>query len=64
MNIDSLLKQITDICKVIISFTFIVLLAITGIEALGWNIPSISGIPMNQGSGIFLAGLGFLLSKI
>lgn len=38
--------------------------AATAIELLGFNIPGIKSLTLNQNTGIGLAGLGFLYSKL
>jgi len=50
--------------KLIIGLAFLLIIAITGVEMLGFNVPGISGIPLTQTAGIGAAGIGFLYSKL
>lgn len=40
------------------------LVAITGIELLGFNVPGTKGFGLDQGTGIALAGIGYLYSHL
>jgi len=50
--------------KRIVALCFLLVLAVTAVEILGFNVPGIAKLSLDQGTGIALAGIGFLLSKL
>lgn len=64
MTVDQVAAQAMKWIKLVIGLVFLAVIAITGIELLGFNIPGINGIPLTQPAGIGAAGLGFLYSKL
>jgi len=64
MTVEQATSQIIKWAKVVIALVFLAVIAVTGIELLGFNIPGISGIPLTQAAGIGAAGIGFLYSKL
>lgn len=64
MTIDQAFSQATTWLKRIITFALLLVIAITAVELLGVNIPNVPRLSLDQGTGIGLAGLGFLLSKL
>ena len=61
MTVDKLFSEAIKWAKRIAMVAFIVVLAITGVELLGFNVPGLKGIPLNQGTGIAIAGIGYFL---
>jgi hypothetical protein len=64
MTVDQLASEIKKWFKLVIGLALLALIAVTGIELLGFNIPGIQGIPLTQQAGIGAAGIGFLYSKL
>ena len=64
MTIDQAAAEVTKWLKRVIGLALLAIIAITAIELLGFNIPGIRGIALSQNTGIGLAGLGFLYSKL
>lgn len=65
MTIDQAFSQAMTWLKRLTCFTFLAVLAVTAIELLlDIRMPASPGIKLDQGTGIALAGIGFLLSKL
>ena len=64
MTIDQAFAQASGWLKRIIGLALLATIAITAIEMLGFNIPAVRGVALSQNTGIGLAGLGFLYSKL
>jgi len=64
MTIDQVASEITKWLKRIIGLALLAIIAVTAVELLGFNVPAIRGIALSQNTGIGLAGLGFLYSKL
>lgn len=64
MTIDQAFAQASGWLKRIIGLALLAIIAVTAVELLGFNIPAVKGIGLNQNTGIGLAGLGFLYSKL
>ena len=64
MTIDQAFSLAAGWLKKIIGLALLAIIAITAVELLGFNIPGVRALDMNQNTGIGLAGLGFLYSKL
>lgn len=64
MTIDQAFSQAMTWLKRIVALCFLLVLAVTAVEILGFNVPGIAKLSLDQGTGIALAGIGFLLSKL
>ena len=64
MTIDQVFSQAIAWCKRLITLALLIVIAVTSIELLGIRVPQVPSLDLNQNTGIGLAGLGFLLSKI
>ena len=64
MTIDTAFNEAMKWLKRLVAIAFLAVIAVTAVELLGWNIPSVKGLDLTQGVGIGAAGIGFLLSKL
>lgn len=65
MTIDQVISQVKTWLKHITVLALLALIAGTAVELLPFiNIPGFRGIELTQNTGIGMAGLGFLLSKL
>ena len=61
MTVDKLFSEVLKWAKRIAAVAFIVLIAVTGVELLGFNVPGIKALPLTQNVGIAIAGIGYFL---
>ena len=61
MTVDKLFSEVLKWAKRIAAVAFIVLIAVTGVELLGFNVPGVKSLPLTQNVGIAIAGIGYFL---
>lgn len=64
MTIDQVYSTAITWLKRAIGLCLLAAIAITAIELIGFNVPGFKSIPLSQNTGIGMAGLGFLYSKL
>lgn len=63
MSADEVVSKITLWLKRVVSIGFLLVLAVTVVELFGVR-TALPSLALDQGTGIALAGVGFLLSKL
>lgn len=61
MTVDSLFNLIITWSKRIVMATFLVVLAITGVELLRFDVPGVSPLPLTQNVGVAIAAIAYFL---
>ena len=61
MTVDKLFNEAIKWAKRIALVAFIIVIAVTGVELLGFNVPGIKSLPLTQNAGIAIAAIGYFL---
>ena len=61
MTVDQAFNLIITWAKKIVIATFLVVLAITGVELLRFDVPGVSPLPLTQDVGIAIAAIAYFL---
>ena len=61
MTVDKLFAEVMKWAKRIAAVAFIILIAVTGVELLGFNVPGINSLPLTQNAGVAIAAIGYFL---
>ena len=64
MTVDKLFNEAIKWLKRGVAVAFLLVIAVTAVELLGFSIPQVRSLGLTQDVGIGLAGVGFLLSKL
>ena len=63
MTVDKLFSEVLKWSKRLAMVAFIVIIAVTGVELAGFNVPGIKPLPLTQNVGIAIAGIAYFLKS-